>query len=96
MDNAILHLIGISDPDIIVESEEDDGSNRVITIVKEKKPMFCPECGHRMKSKGSGFRKMKNSGISNNSATALFLMSNFKNNLLYMLYGVVLYSIMFT
>lgn len=61
MDSSILHLIGISDPDVTVEGEENDGPNKIITLIKTKKPMYCPECGKRMKSKGIYTRTVRHS-----------------------------------
>lgn len=61
MDTSILHLIGISDPDVIVESQEDIDDSRILTVKKKLSPAYCPVCGSRMESKGFYTRTVKHS-----------------------------------
>lgn len=61
MDTDILHLIGITDPDVIVDGEEDEGTTKILFLEKKLVPKYCPVCGNRMKSKGFYTRQIKHS-----------------------------------
>lgn len=41
-----------SDGSLVVEEVSSDGINKNIVISRRLEPVFCPECGHRMHSKG--------------------------------------------
>lgn len=61
MDKNILQLLGITDPDLLIEDEYFKDGIHYIVLVKQYEPHYCPECDSRMESKGFYTRTIKDS-----------------------------------
>ncbi len=52
MDNTILQLLGITDSDLQIVGQTIKNDERIVVLQKKLVPVYCPECGARMYSRG--------------------------------------------
>lgn len=59
MSNDIIEFLEIKDEGLIVTGIDIEFSTKFIYLEKQLKPVFCPNCSHRMYSKGCSIRTIK-------------------------------------
>lgn len=54
----LLHVLHLTDSNLCITDVKEEGSDLIVIVQKENPENICPECGHKMESKGPRIRKI--------------------------------------